>query len=66
MEREIVPELLQSDMTANNLRKALHKVLNEKHRTEIYASYKELRQRLGEEGAAVRVARKIKEYLGNK
>jgi len=66
MEREIVPELLQSDMTANNLRKALHKVLDEKQRTEIYASYKELRQRLGEEGAAFRVARNIQKYLGDK
>ncbi|MDR1761132.1 MAG: lipid-A-disaccharide synthase, partial [Bacteroidales bacterium] len=63
MEKEIVPELLQSHMTAKNLRKALHKVLDEKQRATIFDSYKELRQRLGEEGAAFRVARNIQKYL---
>lgn len=66
MERGIVPELLQSDVTAKNLRAALKTVLNKEKRAEIFESYKELRQRLGEEGAAFRVARNIQKYLSER
>lgn len=66
MERGIVPELLQSDVTAKNLRTALKTVLNKEKRAEIFESYKELRQRLGEEGAAFRVARNIQKYLSER
>ncbi|MDR2963240.1 MAG: lipid-A-disaccharide synthase [Bacteroidales bacterium] len=63
MNEQIVPELLQRDMNENNLRTALETVLCEEERAKIHHSYKQLRTRLGEEGAALRVARKIQEYL---
>lgn len=64
MEHQIVPELLQSDMTSKNLASALDSILyDENFRQDILDNYTELRNRLGNEGAARRVASHIQNYL---
>lgn len=66
MEHQIVPELLQSDMTSKNLASSLDSILyDEKFRQDILDNYAELRNRLGNEGAARRVANHIQNYLKN-
>lgn len=66
MEHQIVPELLQSDMTSKNLASSLDTILyDEKFRQDILNNYAELRNRLGNEGAARRVANHIQNYLKN-
>lgn len=64
MEHQIVPELLQSDMTPKKLSEALNSILyDEAFRNDILHSYEQLRERLGNEGAARRVAGLIQTYL---
>lgn len=66
MEHQIVPELLQSDMTSKNLASSLDSIIyDEKFRQDILDNYAELRNRLGNEGAARRVANHIQNYLKN-
>lgn len=66
MEHQIVPELLQSDMTSKNLASSLDSILYDaKFRQDILDNYAELRNRLGNEGAARRVANHIQNYLKN-
>lgn len=64
MNKEIVPELLQSDVSAASLDAALTKVVHDSaYRTNIAKSYSELRNELGNEGAAVRTAKLIYSYM---
>lgn len=64
MEHQIVPELLQSDMTPKKLSEALDSILfDDKFRQDILDNYAELRNRLGNEGAARRVAELVQKYL---
>ena len=66
MERQIVPELLQSDMTPKKLTEALDSILfNPQFRNDILDNYAQLRNKLGNEGASQRVAAHIKTYLNN-
>lgn len=66
MNREIVPELLQKDMNAANLHQALTAITQNKDTREaIQKSYAELRNKLGNEGAAKRTAHLINQYLLN-
>jgi len=66
MDKEIVPELLQSDMNPSNLRIALKSILTDDNtKKEIQASYIELASKLGNIGAAERTADLIKKYLNN-
>lgn len=66
MNREIVPELLQKDMNSANLHQALTSITqNTEKRETIQKSYAELRNKLGNEGAAQRTARLINQYLLN-
>lgn len=55
--RQIVPELIQREVTARNLIRAAENLLIEPTRSETRAALGEIRQRLGEPGAAERVAR---------
>ena len=55
--RQIVPELIQREVTARNLIRAAENLLIEPARSEARAALGEIRQRLGEPGAAERVAR---------
>lgn len=64
MNREIVPELLQKNMNAKNLRNALSSIVyNEHTRKAVQESYSELRNKLGNEGAAKRTADLVNTYL---
>ncbi|MBR4690482.1 MAG: lipid-A-disaccharide synthase [Bacteroidales bacterium] len=64
MEHQIVPELLQADMTPKKLSEALDSILyDEKFRNDILDNYALLRERLGNEGAARRVATLMQKYL---
>lgn len=64
MEHEIVPELLETDMTSRKLSKALDSILfDENFRNNILNNYAQLRERLGNEGASERVAKHITEYM---
>ena len=64
MEHQIVPELLQSDMTPKKLSEALDSILfNPQFRNDILDTYALLRNKLGNEGASQRVAAHIKTYL---
>lgn len=66
MEHQIVPELLQSDMTPKKLSEALDSILfNPQFRNDILDNYAQLRNKLGNEGASQRVAAHIKSYLNN-
>ena len=66
MEHQIVPELLQSDMTPKKLSEALDSILfNPQFRNDILDNYAQLRNKLGNEGASQRVAAHIKTYLNN-
>ena len=65
MGHQIVPELLQSDMTPKKLSKELDSILYDaEFRNAIRENYTLLRQKLGNEGAARRVAEHIQTYLG--
>lgn len=64
MEHQIVPELLQSDMTAKNLDEALHSILYDApFRQQILDDYEELRNKLGNVGASRRVAELVQRYM---
>lgn len=64
MEHQIVPELLQSDMTSKKLSEALDSILyDEKFRNDILDNYAKLRDKLGNEGAARRVAGHVQTYM---
>lgn len=54
--KQIVPELVQGDLTARNLVRAAEPMLSESIRAQTVAKLKTLRAQLGEPGAAGRVA----------
>ena len=57
MDREVVRELIQADMNAENIRTELDRLLNDAdHRSRMIADLKELQQRLGGPGASRRAA----------
>jgi lipid-A-disaccharide synthase len=59
MDRKVVTELIQDDFNDKNLEDELHAILEESHRAEILSAYKELREKLGGEGASARAAAAI-------
>jgi lipid-A-disaccharide synthase len=59
MDREVVKELIQNDFTKENLRKELTNILEENHRTKLFAEYYELEKILGGKGASEKVAKAI-------
>lgn len=59
MDREVVTELIQNDFTADNLKGALHKILDTNHAKKIFSDYYELEQILGGEGASKKAAEYI-------
>jgi lipid-A-disaccharide synthase len=62
--RRIVPELIQREVTAENLAAAAEPMLSEPHRSETAAALRAVRERLGAPGAADRVAAMALEMLG--
>lgn len=65
MDREVVRELIQQDLTELNLVIELQKLMDPAHKRVLLADYEELRRRLGNEGASERLAEKMLEYLEN-
>ena len=66
MDKEIVKELIQQEMTAKNISEELNKLLNNKsHRETIISEYKELKTKLGGVGASKRLAQAIHSDLMN-
>lgn len=64
MDKLVVHELVQNDLTKENLAKQLNILLTDKSKAEqLKHDYKELKIKLGEQGASERAAKIIKEYL---
>ena len=63
--KELVRELIQDDLTVENLRLELKKLLSATHRKTILEGYLELRQQLGEAGASRRAAATMVRVLKN-
>jgi lipid-A-disaccharide synthase len=59
MGKEVVKELIQNDFTKKNLSEELHKILEEKHRNQLFEHYYELEQKLGGKGASSNTAKSI-------
>ncbi len=62
-EKEVVKELIQDDLTVENIVRELSAILSPKKYHEIQANYKVLRKKLGGKGASERAARLMLEYL---
>jgi len=60
-DEEVIKELIQNDLTAENLANELKKL--EEHRNQIIDEYKSLKSLLGDRGASERAARAIVELL---
>ena len=66
MDKEIVKELIQQDMTSENISKELNELLNNtNYRNRIIDDYKELKTKLGGVGASKRIATAIYNHLKN-
>lgn len=59
MDREVVKELIQSDLTVENMERELRKVLEPTHRGWLRDQYAQLQTRLGGPGASARAAKII-------
>jgi len=62
-DEEIVKELIQEDLSVENMVAELHRVLSEEGATKMKDSYKELRKLLGGIGASERIAQHIHQSL---
>ncbi|HWY12519.1 MAG TPA: lipid-A-disaccharide synthase [Bacteroidia bacterium] len=66
MDREIVKELIQQDMTVKNISEELKKLLDDNnYRSRIINDYKELKTKLGGVGASKRIATAMYNYFKN-
>ncbi len=63
VERELVPELIQDDLTPSNLEESLRRILRPENQENILKGYAELRERLGHAGASRRAAERMVNYL---
>ncbi len=63
MEKEVVKELIQNDLTPANLQSELQKLLEPSHRTQVLHDYDSLEKKLGGAGASEKVAGLIVENL---
>lgn len=59
MDREVVTELIQNDFNKINLERELYKILQPKHREQLFSDYFELEKKLGGKGASEKVAKLI-------
>lgn len=64
MDREVVKELIQQELNTKNLKSELTKILTEPKRSQVLNDYKELREKLGGQGASERTAELILGDLG--
>jgi lipid-A-disaccharide synthase len=64
MEREVVKELIQNQLTTDNLSEELKKIMEDKpYRERILNGYKEINEKLGGVGASGRAAKIIIDFL---
>lgn len=63
MDAEIVRELIQQDLTTENLVAELKKLMDPGHRSRLLGQYAALKQKLGDKGASERLATKMLGYL---
>ena len=66
MDKEVVKELIQQELTAKNLRMELMKMVNPENRQIILKNYLELKKNLGGVGASSKTAKLIAEFLHEK
>ena len=59
MDKEVVTELIQNDFNEKRLEQELTKILETKHREELFENYYELEQKLGGKGASTKAAKLI-------
>ena len=64
-DKEAVKELIQNELTTENLHAALSKILDTKERNRIFSYYKMLREKLGGAGASKRAAEAIVNRLNS-
>jgi lipid-A-disaccharide synthase len=66
VEREIVKELIQDQLNTKNLSRELDLILNDQQKKQqLLSDYKELKEKLGKEGASERAATLILESISN-
>lgn len=65
MDRPVVKELIQSEVTRGNIIKELKMLLDHTHRKTMLEAYKSLREKLGNAGASSRAAKLMTESLKN-
>jgi len=63
MDQEIVRELIQEDLTGQNLRNELKRILDDRERLQIIQSYAGLREKLGGYGASAKAAGLMIQYM---
>jgi lipid-A-disaccharide synthase len=63
LDRPVVKELIQSELTASNLKNELKSILAGKKREEMLGNYDELIQLLGNSGASKKVAQLMYNHL---
>jgi len=63
MDKEVVKELIQEELTAKNLKIELENILNPENRAVLLNNYAELKQNLGGKGASRKTAKLIVESL---
>ena len=63
MDREVVKELIQSDLNTSNMNTELKKILDLENRKKMKADFLELKQKLGGSGASAKAAKLMVEYL---
>ncbi len=63
MDKEVVTELIQNDLTKANLKNELAKILDKKHREKLFLAYFDLEKKLGGKGASEKTAKLIVKNL---
>jgi lipid-A-disaccharide synthase len=63
MDRNIVEELIQSEMNTTRLKQEFDRILDTKNRERIFEDYKALKEKLGGVGASETTARLMLGYL---
>ncbi len=67
MDKKVITELLQGELTEENLKNELQLIIQEgKHRTEMLNNFAQLNEMLGGKGASERIAKKMYFYLTSK
>ncbi|WP_046756535.1 lipid-A-disaccharide synthase [Kordia jejudonensis] len=61
MDREVVKELIQNDLNTKNVKTELTKILDQKHREQLFSDYHDLERKLGGKGASENAAKLIVE-----